>query len=219
MGKKEEKVQEFTLNELLLRRKEVALAAAHRKTLFGQANLFKENLRRTPVRHEGAALDQVVGVIPRMKKSQVEEETNYFSQKLREVDEVIQQQNFSLDVTGPASIFADFSSDKEKLEEKSKGTVTKKLAAFLTRRKSLNELCRSNLSPEPDDLLLVVDERLNAGDGVEKLREKAEEVTATEALAKADFYHRQLRAVDEAIHNANNGTKLKAPASLMQDFA
>jgi hypothetical protein len=216
MGKNEE--QEYILDELLLRRTQLHKLAATRRALFAQSNLYKENINRSPVRHEQATLDQVSGIIPRLKKEQVEEEVNFYAQKLREVDAVVQQQNFSLDVVGAASIFVDFSSDPDKMKERSKGEVTKKLAEFLTRRKQLNDLCRSNLGPDPLDLIHEVNERIEMADGVERIREKVENLTAAQALAKSDYYHRQLQLVDVVIHKANNGTKVKASTALMSEF-
>lgn len=215
----DEKTRVYSLNELLLRRKELAQAVQVRKKLFEQRMLYQENLRRTPARAEGDnPIDQVDGHIPRLSKEQVEEEINFYAHKLREVDEVIQQQNFGIDVVGPASIFTDFSSDFGKLEKKAEGTLTKKLAAFLTRRKSLNDICRAGLAPLVEDLVVHVNDRIPASEGVEKLRAKIEKLTAGEAVAKHQFYHKQLRLVDSYIHAANHTTEVEASVSLMDDY-
>jgi len=214
----ETKQKVFSLNELLLRRKELAKMVVSRNELLRHAVLFTDNLRRTLIRSDGESLDQVSGTLPKLNKGQVEEEVNFYSHKLREVDEVIQQKNFSVDVTGPASLFADYTTNEEKLEKKAEGTITKKLAAFLTRRKSLNTVCKGNLGPSADDLLNHIDERLPSIEGVDQIKSKADKMTAGEAVAKADFYHRQLRLVDKVIHDANNSTTIEADASLMDDY-
>lgn len=208
----------YTLDQLLLRRAELGRMLHNRQALHAQANLFKEHIQRVPVRHENVRMDQVSGIIPRLSKEQVEEEVNFFSMKLREVDSLIQRQNHLVEIVAESSIFVDFSSDPEKLAQKSSGKVTKSLADFLTRRKQLNTICRSNLAPETDDLVHEVNTRLDVAEGVDELRKKVEPLTATEALAKSDYYYRQLQLVDVAIHGANNGTKVTAPTSLFQDF-
>lgn len=209
----------YSLNELLLRRKELAHVVSARKRLLENPSLYLENIRRTAV-HAGTdkAVDQVSGHLPRLDKIQVEEEANFYSHKLREVDEAIQQMNFGVDVTGPASIFADFSSDPEKMEKKAEGTITKKLAAFLTRRKSINEICRQGLTPLVEDLIEQINERIPVDEGVEKIRDNVKKLTAGEATAKHGFYHKQLCLVDRVIHDANHVTTVEASETLMDDY-
>lgn len=213
-----EKTKEYQLNELLLRRKELAYAVVHRRRILEKEGLFMDNIKRMAVPHEKISVDQVTGTMPRLKKSQAEEELNFYSQKLREVDEAVQQANYTKEVEGAASIFVDFSSDADKMEEKAKGTITKKLAAFLTRRKTLNDLCRGGLGPHEHDLMERVNTRIEADKGIDEIRKNIEMITLSQAVAKGDFYYKQLRLVDEIIHKANHSTTVEAPASLMQDF-
>ena len=207
----EEKYREYTLDELLLRRKELSVKVQLRQKLFNTPHIFQENLRRTSARHEG--LDDIIGTLPVMDRVQLEHELNYYSQKLREVDEVVQGANFNEEVNGPSSIFVDFSEDMKLTG----GTVTKKLASFLTRRKTLNDICR-RVDIEDSELIHSVNERLEATEGTEKLKEKYAKKKATEVLARMEHYHTQLRLCDELIHEANCSIRRGASPSLLDDY-
>ena len=202
----------ISLTEALMRRKELKKQYDLRSSL-QRPSYFAPQVERRLVDADNQ-IDEISGRLPRLNKKQVDQETDWYSQQLRIVDQHIQQANHTSSVTIEAMVMKNFITDEDVVE----GTVTETLASLLTRRSFLFEKVQSE-GVAPRDLFVTFNDRCKTTDGLDKLTEdKKSPITASKACEVSAYYARALRFCDTAIHQTNTATILEMPESVMQDF-
>lgn len=98
------------LSEALLRRKElqgkIAVLATIKATALFEVKAVRKNVTDN--------IDDVVVSVPKLEANQVTAEYDYYSKQLRIVDAVIQQANWTTEVTTPQDVMTDFAEAQQK---------------------------------------------------------------------------------------------------------
>lgn len=92
------------LAEALLRRKELA-AKVKQLAPLREADLFKVTFQRKSINDN---IDDIVAKVPLLSAAQVTAEHDHYAKQLRIVDAVIQQANWTTDITPPQDVMGDY---------------------------------------------------------------------------------------------------------------
>lgn len=203
------------LAELLLRRKELNALFEERMGA-QQAAICRDHVQRQKVNDE---TDQVTGRVSLVDKDLLEKETNYYAHQRRLADSVVQQANWTTEVSVPHYLMVDD-------EELTDGDVGVKLAELLVRRKDLEQRIRmapsaTNLRASVDDLYQEISERLPISEGLGDLMKKVQRKAPSEikVFKVKDVLQQKLREVDAKIQKANWDTVVDVPSTVLSNFS
>lgn len=207
--------KKIALAELLLRRKELNALFSGRLAA-QEAGITRDNVQRRKVNDE---IDQVVGHVSLVDKDLLEKETNYYAHQRRLADSVVQQANWTTEV----SVSGDLMSDEEVA---STGPATVKLAELLVRRKELEDRIRRAPAPHnfrvsAEELFQEISERVPIADGLGDLVTKVKRKAPSELkpFQVVDTLQRKLREVDACIQKTNWDTQVEVSKTVLDNFS
>ena len=97
------------LADALLRRKELNEKVSQVKVIKSN-DIYEVKLQRRQINE---TVDDISAQVPKLSLSQVTEEYDYYSNKLRLIDAAIQQLNWTTDITVDDRVWVDYSAKKD----------------------------------------------------------------------------------------------------------